>query len=373
MSQLCTNYEESKSESCMGNLKNEKNSTSQNSSSEKKATSWLYIDILKILSIFFIALLHSTAYGVCDIHGTHWHWMVLLNSTTRAAVPLFVICSGAMLLGKSEPIADFYKKRLYKIVVPFLAWAVIYELHLWRCGLPRDLFSIIKNIIFGNVMYHLWFVYMILALYFITPFLRYMEFSKRKALPLLAIWLGIALIDLIGNLTGTPFMLSKYFLSAYIFFFLFGSWLHERIEKISVRWRLALWAAVIFILCCIVPLGTFHVSKEGLNELFFGNGNFFVIVAALSIFTLFRTYEESFKKYLGRFTAQIRFLSSLTYGIYLVHILFLDYFYNLLAHGNYAASPIPRAMPIILAAVTFLVSALFIAILKKIPILKKIV
>lgn len=61
----------------------------------------LYIDVIKIFSAFGVILLHSTAYVLQDINAEEWSAFLLLNTLTRFSVPLFFMCSGALLLSKT--------------------------------------------------------------------------------------------------------------------------------------------------------------------------------------------------------------------------------------------------------------------------------
>ncbi|MBK9210985.1 MAG: acyltransferase family protein [Anaerolineales bacterium] len=49
---------------------------------------------------------------------------------SRAAVPLFFMVSGFLLLKKEEPYSVFFRKRAVKVAVPFFIWSVIYLL--WK-------------------------------------------------------------------------------------------------------------------------------------------------------------------------------------------------------------------------------------------------
>lgn len=46
----------------------------------------------------------------------------------RPAIPLFVMVTGALLLPVRTTTPAFYKKRLLRVMVPFLIWSVAYNL-----------------------------------------------------------------------------------------------------------------------------------------------------------------------------------------------------------------------------------------------------
>ncbi len=81
-----------------------------------------YISILRIVAIFLVILIHSSSgyLNSNEFESFDWSYANWLNSFSRFAVPLFVVISGALLLQKDESTGQFYRKRLLKIVPPFL-------------------------------------------------------------------------------------------------------------------------------------------------------------------------------------------------------------------------------------------------------------
>ncbi|HAK29628.1 MAG TPA: acyltransferase, partial [Sphingobacterium sp.] len=87
-----------------------------------------YISILRIVAIFLVILIHSSSgyLNSNEFESFDWSYANWLNSFSRFAVPLFVVISGALLLQKDESTGQFYRKRLLKIVPPFLFWSIVY-------------------------------------------------------------------------------------------------------------------------------------------------------------------------------------------------------------------------------------------------------
>lgn len=132
-----------------------------------------YIDLLKILSAYCVVLLHSTAYALYDVNGVCFKQFVFLNSLTRFAVPLFFMCSGAVILRSDLNINRLFK-RFSRILLPLIFWSVFYELYLIYCGIPKDILVILSDILHDRVMYHMWFLYSLLGIYLLIPFLHKM-------------------------------------------------------------------------------------------------------------------------------------------------------------------------------------------------------
>ena len=145
-----------------------------------KTTTHLYnLDLLRALAIGLVVLQHS--WTMSDMDTDQWGWLchgyrILIS----VGVPLFIVLSGALLLDAPIlPVRDFYKRRMSRVLLPFLLWAtVVYvvsfvthkyeEVTTWQdfllCYLPYLLTNQINE-------FH-WFIHLILALYLITPFLQ---------------------------------------------------------------------------------------------------------------------------------------------------------------------------------------------------------
>ena len=56
------------------------------------------------------------------------HWAAIYGSLLRPSVPLFVMMTGLLLLPvKQQPLGTFYKKRIFRVLFPFLIWSVLYS------------------------------------------------------------------------------------------------------------------------------------------------------------------------------------------------------------------------------------------------------
>ena len=102
-----------------------------------------YIDLLRIISAFCVVLLHSSAYGTQNYTGECFDGFVLMNSFTRFAVPIFFMCSGAVILDGDYRFEDVYK-RIKRILFPLSFWGVFYELYLIYVGVPKDIYNMYR-------------------------------------------------------------------------------------------------------------------------------------------------------------------------------------------------------------------------------------
>lgn len=136
----------------------------------------LRFDLIRATAIIFVVLIHSM--GILNDTPETKSILVIKGfySIIYAGVPLFVMLSGALLLGKEEPLKLFFKKRFHRVLIPFFIWSIIVSLiHFFQNG-GRNLLNwsllFIKEL-FGNGVHTIyWYIYMILGLYMLTPILR---------------------------------------------------------------------------------------------------------------------------------------------------------------------------------------------------------
>ncbi len=155
-------------------------------------------DLVRSIAIILIIFTHSMGM-ITGVAPAGWSPVrveyAFLKTLISPGVHLFFLLSGALLLGKEEPVWMFYRKRLRRILVPFLIWsAVLYVLtglktpgFDWKHCLPDFGLKLLTNGIHGTY----WFIYAILGLYLITPLLRLICHTKAGCTALLLLSLAV--------------------------------------------------------------------------------------------------------------------------------------------------------------------------------------
>lgn len=141
----------------------------------------LYLDYVRVLATIFVISVHVVELaktqlcpGTLEFQITEvWHFIFLSCNL------LFIMTSGALLLPiRGELLRDFYVKRFSKVVIPFLVYYVIYVCAKEgiRCLYPDYWLTFLKRILSGAPVEapHFWLIYVILWLYILTPFFRYL-------------------------------------------------------------------------------------------------------------------------------------------------------------------------------------------------------
>jgi surface polysaccharide O-acyltransferase-like enzyme len=145
-------------------------------------------DAIRLVAILAIVLLHTAANGVNQLpfNSSDWWLANFIDSACRTGVPLFLMLTGALLLNRQgESNHNYYHRRWRRLALPVLVWTLIYlgwsQLKaLWKHQ-PIDLSQQLWQVITGHPYFHLWFVYMLIGLYAVLPVLR--QYWQRLTLP----------------------------------------------------------------------------------------------------------------------------------------------------------------------------------------------
>jgi surface polysaccharide O-acyltransferase-like enzyme len=344
------------------------------------ASRYLWADFVRNIGILLVILGHVSATVVQrwkDVTPADWMAGNVYNVIARSCVPLLFMVSGALLLPRQESIRDFYSKRFKKVIIPFLFWSVLYLLikENWYSGtsLVNAIKAIILTIVTKPAEYHLWFMYELFAVYLLTPILRVLVNKAGDEI----LWYFIAIWFIFG-----PFMrLVQYFavvnfifdlgyLTGYIGYFLLGYML----VRIPLKKPLV-WTAFFVYLASAVFTGwiTWYASDYAgkLVDYFQFLLGVNIVLLAVSAYILLKAAGEAiFSTPHPRLAKWAVGLTSASYGMYLVHVLVMNYLRGVKISP--LAGPAIYMVPLTTVAV-FIISWVIIAILQKIPFIRSLV
>ena len=169
-----------------------------------------YIDLLKAFAIFSVIAIHINAitrdYYIVN-NKVYYVLFTLLDSLTRAGVPLFFMITGILVLGGriEEDYKKFIKRKLPKLVIPFLFFSFIYYFYaLWDLKTSFHVLDFIQKFTNNNIMYHFWYMYIIIILYLFIPYEKvWIEKLKQRDLKRL-----IITVFVFGNVLSTVYLIS---------------------------------------------------------------------------------------------------------------------------------------------------------------------
>lgn len=158
------------------------------------------IDVIRFVAIFMVILLHSSGFpyrflnpSITGVDVVNWLSTTVYAAIGLLGVPLFVMLTGVLLLDpnrENESLKVFYKKRLNRIGLPFIFWSVVY--FAWSfsvLGQPLTLMNIVQGLANGAYT-HLWYLYLLMGLYALTPVLRVLmkHLDRKLHMYLLILW-----------------------------------------------------------------------------------------------------------------------------------------------------------------------------------------
>lgn len=123
-----------------------------------------YLDAIKFIAILSIICIHvAIIWPYSEIKGYN---ISGFSEFCRFGVPLFLMVSGALLLGREHDLRSFLEKRLTRIIIPFIFWAIIFAVFI------LILFFSLKNNYLNNYPLEWgWYFWMVLGAYLTIPIL----------------------------------------------------------------------------------------------------------------------------------------------------------------------------------------------------------
>lgn len=146
----------------------------------------LYIDFIKILAILMVVFNHTRTWGFLlftQTRGSVLYPFYLFNAVwTKIAVPLFFMCSGALLLGKQEPYRVVLRRRFLRFFVTLvLVSAMMYLYNRIRGGKGLSFSVFFEKFYKEGIAVPYWYLYRFLAYLLMLPLLRKIANGMTKA------------------------------------------------------------------------------------------------------------------------------------------------------------------------------------------------
>lgn len=318
------------------------------------------IDLLRILSAVAVVLIHIVSAPVANssavIDSAVATNLNLIHTLMNWSVPVFFMITGYCLQKKKEVTYEYCFSHVMKYIgVLFtigLAYALMEEVFTARTINGAVLVQSILNVISGNLWDHMWFIYSIIGIYLVMPVIHLFISKDDKNAVILTVLLFVFTILL-------P-TFEKYFsigvtipFGGYLFYVCFGS----TIAKLKINPRFSIFIPLFGVLSVIWiflenPNGKFEYT------------HLTICVMAISIFlTVSQMNIKSNKLILG--------ISKCTWGIYLIHPLYINIAIKVLKIDVLSSNVYIRLL--VMWGVILTISLLTVYILRKIPIIKKLI
>ena len=294
------------------------------------------MDLLRIIAILMVICMHVTGvWELGEVAAFKWHAALSWDVICRSAVPLFFMISGAFY--KDAPVSKTVNK-IIKFTAIFFGISFLYSLSdAYRGSIFGGGEIQVSGILNGilNYKYHLWYLPAYIYVLSIAPILVKIidNDSGRLTEYLLGIWFvfGIITDTLLTAVNGFENyeLFGKYisscsslvFLSGnHVGYFILGRYLSRKhyIKKA----RNAFYTLGILSTAALYFLTDrySHYSGSVDSRWWLSPLNIFVLLQAAAIFVLFSNITVT-----GKYARSVQRFGKYTFGIYLIHMLFLDW------------------------------------------------
>ena len=356
----------------------------------------VFADYLRVLACFLVMLVHAAEnfYGA-DNSGLAGNVSMLANEANRfwvafydgfcgrTCVPLFMVLSAFLLvpLKPGDTMLQFYRRRFLRIIPPVVVFMLIY------CFLPlawggmtwEQSVADIKHIPwnFPSMAGHLWFIYPLISLYLIIPVVSpWLEKATAKEeLVFIGIFVVSTFLPFIHRFV-TPEVWGEcfwngftmlWYCSGYLGYLVLAHFIRTHLKWESGR-RMCVGAICFLVGAAFTGWAFWYRGVPGQlieTPMLEWAWEFCTPNVLLATFGMFLMFSSMKRKSAPAFVIG---MSKLTFGMYLMHLLYLAPIAKMVIGGDVASPAVPvwAAIPLI-AVLTFICSAVTTKVLSLIP------
>ena len=288
-----------------------------------------YWDILRIAAVICLVLRHiSTAsFDFVEPLGAKWWVFNSYGSLVAWMVPVYLMLSGASFLDpdKKVSIKSIWSKNIVHMFIAFVVWSILYAIynHLSGQDVQTDL---IEMLFTGH--FHLWFLPMIMGIYMLLPLFRIASRTIKGTAYVFFVSLLLSVtFPMLQDLGWMPDselitgMNNVGFISAHVCFF-FAGWLFHKVDLTKGQRYLLYGIAIIATIAVFTGTWALTVRDGAHNEDMQSDSNLLTGIQGIALFVLVKELCRG-KEFKPETQNALRFYSSLTFGVYLVHVMLI--------------------------------------------------
>ena len=347
-----------------------------------------YFSFLSVIACISVVFLHCNNVLWTFPSGARFTSAVLIQCLNCWSVDTFFMLSGAKLMDYRERYGTgkYIEKRVVKTLLPYIFWfsfaTLLPYFSIDRSGAfpvlsldfpfsPIEVYYFMSDITFSEIY---WFFIPLFTAYLLIPFFSLVK-KRRNAVFDLTIALLLLIYSFIPMLCAffsVENVLAKYtrfrLMPEYFAFVLIGYQLSHRELSKPLRRTIYFFGIAGFIasFCgTVIFLG----KKSPVSEAFFGDMNLFTLMVAAAVFVFCRNLHfAEFRKTHPKLDRAAAFLSECSFGVYLIHFYFVYYIPLWLSIDTGSL-----AWRTIGAVAVYIISVAAVYLLKKIPLIRRLV
>ena len=291
-----------------------------------------YMDIARVFSMISVILIHAGAISWYDAPFALYPWGVMnfFDLMSRYCVPVFLMISGYIFLDpvKNISVKKIYTRYLPRLIAAFFFWSFLYALITSGFLSQRTLgngvgMKLLQDTFWGH--YHMWYMYLIVAMYIITPALRPIA-ANRSAMKYFLI-ISYVFSFLIPTIQMIPFIyehsarytgrLELNFISGYVFYYLAGYYFGS--EDFTPKMKKIIYGlGVIGFLFAVICTTTYVIVNQypdsKFHEYYTAGVPLYSLAAYLCFKDMYKNVNETTKG-----LKIIMWLSKMSFGVYMAH------------------------------------------------------
>ena len=288
----------------------------------------VWIDLLRVIGVIGVILIHvvsNTANTFGDLSNNSHVFYAFIQYFSSFAVPLFVMISGMMFLSKDViTYKDMFKKYLLKIILIILVIGTGMIL-MEEIFINKDIsINLIKKVfirlITGDIWAHMWYLYLVLGLYLITPvcqlIVKNIKDNEFKIFLIILFIISI-IVPSLNKLFNIKLAFNMLTISGYIFYYFYGYYLYH--FDISKKYKL-----LNYILCFIAICYTIYraITINSLDNVYSYTSIVPCIIASMVVIMCKNKTIKNPKL--------INLIAVNSLGIYIIHQLFINIIYKVI-------------------------------------------
>jgi len=334
-----------------------------------------YLEVARVLAIFCVLFDHTGPRGsglfTYTSNPLNIYASLLLAIFCKIGVPLFLMISGSLLLGKQESIKNLFQKRICRVAIVLLLFSFIR--YLYECYIIKaysfSLLNFVRDFLQDNIFLPYWYLYTYIGILLLLPLLRcaIQNIKKEHNIYFFIITLIFStIVPIINYNLHISFAINMH-LEMVVLYFISG-YLAEQLYNDDCKHRVALFS-LSMILIPLIYMFLLSVFKGTYRE---ENGSAFVVEllypVTLGIFMLLKTINWERLSTISKF---FLFCGEMVFGLYLIE----DYLRNVFAFIYDFLCPLisPMAACLVWLMVVFIVGIAIVWLIKHIPIIGKLI
>ena len=338
---------------------------------------YFYMDVLNIIAIISVVALHCGGIGNTFSTERWWKTSLLIEIVCYFAVPIFVMLSGANLMNyrKKYDTKTFFKKRVSRVLIPTIAWFTI--MSIWKICIVKtisvnSLIEFLNMLLNNKIEFTYYYLFVILGIYLTIPLLSQLTDKKYRKTLWYAVFVFFVFNSLIPHILlmlgitwNTDFQI---LIGGYIVYVILGYLLST--QEVPKKYRYTIYVLAILGMIYRYTVSFVFSYKTGSNviDTWKGHMQFYAILQACAVFLFVKNIDFKKIEKDQRIVKIVAEISSCSFGVYLAHLIVKYYELEIFSINTHSWE-----WRIIGSFITYLMTLLIVYIIKKIPILKRIV